>query len=195
MALPRGGVEVGYEVAKALGVPLEVLVVRKLGVPGWEELAMGAIGPGGVVVINAEAEGWVSQTDLVEAIERESKEVAIREGEYYQGQVGTGVKNKTVIVVDDGLATGSTMKAAVQVLRSQAAHSIVVGVPVGAATTCRTLAKLADRVVCLQSVGDLGAVGRWYVDFDQTTDEEVKDLLVRARTEMKAQAVIGNPDP
>lgn len=179
-ALARGGVVVGFEVAKILKAPLEALVVRKLGLPGHEELAMGAVGPGGVKVVNGNVAEWVSEETLEEVAKREGKEVERRMQEYRGGKREISLEGKTVILVDDGLATGSSMKAAVAVVQKEKPKALVVAVPVGAKTTCRALEKVIDELVCLLSVENLGAVGMWYEDFEQTTDREVKQLLVGA---------------
>ena len=182
LALPRGGVPVGYEVAKAIGAPLDVFIVRKLGLPGHEELAMGAIASGGVEVLNDEVLGWTpvprSQIDAV--AERERRELERREREYRGDRPPLHVEEKTVIVVDDGLATGSTMRAAIRALRKMNPRAIVVAVPVGAPETCQSLATEADVMICLRMPHPFDAVGMWYADFSQTSDEEVHDLLRRA---------------
>ena len=180
LALPRGGVPVALEVAQRLQAPLDVFVVRKLGVPGHQELAMGAIASGGVRVINRELVRQLGIADA--AVERvtavETRELERREREYRGGRGPAPVRGRTVILVDDGLATGSTMKAAVQAVRAQAPARVVVAVPVGAAPTCRDLAALADEVVCPLMPTDFGAVGEWYEDFSPTSDEEVRELLL-----------------
>jgi len=179
LALPRGGVPVGYEVAKALQLPLDVFVVRKLGVPGYEELAMGAIGSGGVRVLNEEivCEMRVSAEAIASATLAESRELKRREQTYRGNRPPLVVRGKTVILVDDGLATGSTMRAAVLSLRRLAPGAVIVAVPVGAMETCNALRTDADEVVCAFIPRELRAVGMWYVNFDQTTDEEVQYLL------------------
>jgi predicted phosphoribosyltransferase len=179
LALPRGGVPVGYEVAHTLGAPLDVFLVRKLGVPGREELAMGAIASGGVRVVN---EDVVRALGIpVEVIDHvatdEERELARREWEYRDDRPPPDVAGKVVILVDDGLATGSTMRAAVLALRERGPTEIVVAVPVGAAETCRVMSQIADRAVCAQMPEQFAAVGLWYEDFSQTTDEEVRELL------------------
>ena len=182
LALPRGGVPVGYEVARTLGVPLDVFLVRKLGVPGREELAMGAIASGGVRVLNEDViselqipQHWV---DLVAA--RELEELRRREAAYRDGRRAPDVCSKTVIVVDDGLATGASMRAAVAALRKLGPARIVVAVPVGAQQTCDEFRDVADEVVCAETPDPFYAVGSWYADFDQTTDDEVRALLADA---------------
>jgi predicted phosphoribosyltransferase len=181
LALPRGGVPVGYEVAKALGAPLDVFIVRKLGVPGHEELAMGAIAAGGVRVLNRDVLDYarVTQQQLDAVAAREERELARREAEYRGNRGPLDVRGRTVIVVDDGLATGSTMRAAVQALRAMEPKRVIVAVPVGAAQTCEELGEIADEVVCLRTPDPFEAVGQWYDDFTQTTDAEVHALLSR----------------
>lgn len=182
LALPRGGVPVGFEVASALGAPLDVFVVRKLGLPGQEELAMGALATGGIRVLNEEVVRGLSIPEAVidTVAARESEELARRERLYRGDRPALDVRGRTAILVDDGLATGSTMRAAVAALRLQGPARIVVAVPVGAETTCQMLRGEADEVVCLETPEPFYAVGLWYEDFSQTTDEEVRDLLARA---------------
>jgi len=182
LALPRGGVPVGYEVARALGAPLDVFLVRKLGVPGHEELAMGAIASGGVRVVNEEAvrQLGIPPAWLDAAAEREADELARREAAYRDGRPPPDVRGKIVILVDDGLATGSTMRAAVAALRRLDPAKVVVAVPVGAAETCAEFKGEADDAVCAEEPEPFFAVGSWYDDFTQTTDAEVRELLARA---------------
>ena len=179
LALPRGGVPVAFEVAQRLGVPLDVFVVRKLGVPGHEELAMGAIASGGVRVLNEDVlyvlPDAQSIVEMVTAIERE--ELKRRERDYRGDRPAPEVRGRTVILIDDGLATGATMRAAAAALREQGAAKIIVAVPVGAPITCQELRSTVDDVVCLQSPGSFIGVGQYYEDFSQTTDEEVRELL------------------
>jgi putative phosphoribosyl transferase len=179
LALPRGGVPVGYEVAKALRAPLDVFVVRKLGVPGHRELAMGAIGPGGVRVLNRSIVDWyhIPAHAIEETAREELAELERREHEYRGARGPLDVAGKTVILVDDGLATGSTMKAAVQAVRELDPARVVVAVPTGARETCASMRRLADEVVCARSPEDFSAVGQWYADFSQTSDSEVRELL------------------
>jgi predicted phosphoribosyltransferase len=179
LALPRGGVPVGYEVAKALRAPLDVFLVRKLGLPGQEELAMGAIARGGVRIMNEEVVEAMGVTEEVieDVSAREQRELERRERLYRDDRPFPEVSGRIVILVDDGLATGSTMRAAVAALRRRAPSRIIVAVPIGAATTCDELLEIADDVVCVQQPEPLRAVGLWYHDFSQTTDEEVHDLL------------------
>jgi putative phosphoribosyl transferase len=179
LALPRGGVPVAFEVAQRLGVPLDVFVVRKLGVPGHEELAMGAIASGGVRVLNEDVlyvlPDAQSIVEMVTAIERE--ELKRRERDYRSDRPAPDVRGRTVILVDDGLATGATMRAAAAALRQQGAAKIIVAVPVGAPSTCYEIRGVADDVFCLQTPGSFMGVGQYYEDFSQTTDEEVRELL------------------
>jgi len=182
LALPRGGVPVGAEVARALGAPLDVFLVRKLGVPGREELAMGAFASGGVRVLN---EDVIRTLRIPEAVidrvaAEELQELERRERAYRDGRPAPEVRGRTAILVDDGLATGSSMRAAVQALRLQGPARIVVAVPVGAPETCAALGEVADEAVCAEEPEHFAAVGLWYEDFTQTSDEEVRDLLTRA---------------
>jgi putative phosphoribosyl transferase len=179
LGLPRGGVPVGYEVARALGAPLDVFLVRKLGVPGRRELAMGAIASGGVRVLNEDVVSWykVPASVIDEVAREEQTELERREQVYRAGRPPVPLTGRTVILVDDGLATGSTMKAAVRAVRMHGPSQLVVAVPVGAPETCRELADLGVEVVCVQTPTDFSAVGQWYRNFSQTTDEEVQALL------------------
>src|SRR5262249_11147276 len=180
LALPRGGVPVAYEVARALDAPLDVFVVRKLGVPGHEELAMGALATGGVRVLNDVGQRLGIPASLIEAVTKhELSEVERRERAYRGNLTPLDVRNRTVILVDDGLATGSTMRAAVKALRQQQPASIVVAVPVAAPQSCEELRGLADDVICAVTPEAFHAVGLWYQDFSQTTDEEGRALLQR----------------
>ncbi|HZO14890.1 MAG TPA: phosphoribosyltransferase, partial [Polyangiaceae bacterium] len=179
LALPRGGVPVAYEVAKRLGAPLDVFVVRKLGLPGHEELAMGAVASGGVRVLHDEVvQGLGVPEDIIDAVAAaESREVARRERAYRGHREPFHVTGKTVILVDDGLATGSTMRAAVRGLRQQNPARIVVAVPIASAITCQELGEEVDDIVCAATPEPFYAVGLWYRDFTQTGDEEVRELL------------------
>ncbi len=190
LALPRGGVPVAYEAARALGAPLDVFLVRKLGVPGHEELAMGAIATGGVQVLNRSLVHALGIPDeMVEAVvAREQRELERRERAYRDGRPTPDVRGRTVILVDDGLATGSTMRAAAAALRQQQAARIVVAVPVAPAETCEEFKAEVDEVVCAVTPEPFYAVGLWYEDFSQTTDEEVHDLLARAARAEPAMA-------
>lgn len=182
LALPRGGLPVGHEVARALDAPLDVFVVRKLGVPGHEELAMGAIASGGVRVLNEDVLGYIPipQRAIEAVAEREKVELERREREYRGNRPPLDVRGKTVIVVDDGLATGSTMRAAVRALRQMDPRAIIVAVPVAARQTCAELRREVDDLVCLRMPDPFEAVGLWYDDFSQTTDEEVHEILEHA---------------
>jgi len=182
LALPRGGVPVAFEVARELKAPLDVFVVRKLGVPGHEELAMGAVASGGVRVLN---EPLVHQLRIpalaIEAvIAREEAEMERRERLYRAGRPLPAVQGRTVILVDDGLATGATMHAAVAALRKQGPARIVVAVPIASPETCEELGGSVDDIVCAITPEPFYAVGVWYEDFDQTTDDDVRDLLRQA---------------
>lgn len=182
LALPRGGVPVAYEVAEALHAPLDLFLVRKLGVPGQEELAMGAIATGGVRVLNDEVvQGLrIPPTVIDAATAREQAELERRERSYRGDRPPPEVRGRTVILIDDGLATGSTMRAAVVALRQQQPAHIVVAVPVGAASTCEAFRAETDETICAITPEPFLAVGYWYQDFTQTTDEEVRQLLHRA---------------
>lgn len=192
LALPRGGVPVGYEVARALGVPLDVFVVRKLGLPGHEELAMGAIASGGVCVLNDEVIDAlrVPRSVIKEVIDQELRELERRERAYRDDRPPPDVRGLTVILVDDGLATGSTMRAAVAALRRLEPARIVVAVPTAAPSTCEEFRHLADECICEITPEPFQAVGLWYEDFSQTTDDEVRGLLERAETSSKASAKV-----
>jgi putative phosphoribosyl transferase len=181
LGLPRGGVPVAAHAAEALGAPLDVFIVRKLGVPGHEELAMGAIASGGVRILNRDVLDYVAipakMIDDVAA--REQRELERREREYRGARPPLDVRDKTVIVVDDGLATGSTMRAAVAALRKMEPRAVIVAVPVAARSTCEEFRRdgIGDDIVCLRTPEPFQAVGLWYEDFTQTTDEEVHELL------------------
>ena len=179
LALPRGGVPVAYEVARALDAPLDVFLVRKMGVPGHEELAMGAIATGGVRVVNDSVVRALGLPDhVIESVAAlEQRELERRERDYRGGRPAPDVRGRTVILVDDGLATGSTMRAAIAALRQRGAARIVVAVPVGAPDTCAEFQDEADEAVCARTPEPFYAVGMWYDDFSQTSDEEVRDLL------------------
>jgi putative phosphoribosyl transferase len=179
LALPRGGVPIACEVARVLGVPFDVFVVRKLGVPGHEELAMGAIAAGGVRLVNREVVDALRIPDsVIDSVAlQEAVELDRREQLYRGGRAPLGLTNQIVIIVDDGLATGSTMRAAVMAARQQQPASVIVAVPVGAPSTCAELAREADEVVCLRTPDPFIAVGLWYRDFTPTSDNEVRSLL------------------
>jgi putative phosphoribosyl transferase len=183
LALPRGGVPVAFEVASRLRCPLDVLTVRKLGAPGRRELAMGAIASGGIRVVNDEVVGalCISQASLDAAAEREGEELARRERAYRGDRPPLEVRDRTVILIDDGLATGSTMRAAVAALRTRNPARVVVAVPTAAADSLESLRSQADEVVALATPEPYVAVGVWYGSFEQTGDEEVRSLLEAAR--------------
>jgi predicted phosphoribosyltransferase len=191
LALPRGGVPVAYEVARALGAPLDVFLVRKLGVPGQEELAMGAIATGGTRVLNDEVVGALQIPDEVidSVAEAEWRELE-RRGRAYRGDRPLPeVRGRTVILIDDGLATGTTMRAAVAALRRQGPKRIVVAVPVAAVSSCEEFRDLVDDVLCVQTPEPFYAVGSWYEDFSQTSDAEVHALLEHAAEDHPAAPV------
>jgi putative phosphoribosyl transferase len=179
LGLPRGGVPVAYQVAQRLEVPLDVFVVRKLGVPGQKELAMGAIASGGVRVLNPDvvAAVRISEVEIAQIADREQKELDRQKRTYRGDAPFPALAGRTVIVVDDGLATGSTMRAAVKALRQMQPARIVVAAPVAASETCRSLAREADEIVCVSTPEPFHAVSTWYQDFSQTTDQEVRALL------------------
>lgn len=182
LALPRGGVPVGYEIAVALHVPLDVLIVRKLGVPGHEELAMGAIASGGAFVVDDDivTQLHIGRDQIRRVVESERVELARRESAYRDHRPEINVENKIVILVDDGLATGASMIAAVRALRSRRPQRIIVAVPVGAYETCERVGRQADGIVCLRTPDPFRAVGLHYTNFSQTSDEEVSSLLADA---------------
>jgi len=182
LALPRGGVPVAYEVASALGVPMDVFLVRKLGTPGHRELAMGAIASGGVRVLNEDVVRWYGVSEFaIERISRQEQEELERRELAYRGErPAPDLENKIVILIDDGLATGSTMRAGAQAVRAQRPARVVIAVPVGAPQTCAELAPVADEVICARMPEPFSAVGQWYVNFDQTEDDEVRELLQKS---------------
>ncbi len=188
LALPRGGVPVAYEVARELNVPLDVFLVRKLGVPGQEELAMGAIATGGVRVLNEDVVRVLQISDEVidSVAESEWRELERREREYRDDRPLPEMRGKTIILIDDGLATGSTMRAAIAALREQRPARLVVAVPVAAATTCEELRDEVDDVICVETPEPFYAVGSWYEDFGQTSDAEVHALLEQSTQEHPA---------
>ena len=189
LALPRGGVPVAFQVAARLGAPLDVFVVRKLGVPGHEELAMGAIASGDVRVLDEEliAELGIPRGAIEAATVREAEELVRRERSYRGARPPLEVSGRTAILVDDGLATGSTMRAAVAGLRLRRPARVVVGVPIAAPSTCERLAREVDDIVCAATPEPFYSVGSWYRDFSQTTDDEVRELLERAAREHAAR--------
>src|SRR5256885_11945567 len=179
LALPRGGVPVAYEVAKALRAPLDIFLVRKLGVPGHEELAVGAIATGGVRVLNDDVVDYLRiPGEVIEAVAADELRELERRGRAYRGdRPEPDVRGKTIILVDDGLATGSTMRAAVAALRQQNPEKIVVAVPTSPPETCADLKREADEVMCAVTPDPFYAVGLWYENFEQTTDAEVTELI------------------
>ena len=185
LALPRGGVPVAFEIASALHAPLDVFLVRKLGVPGQEELAMGAIATGGIRVLNNEVVRHLGIPDHVidSATKAEQQELERRQQAYRGTRESPQVRGRIILFVDDGLATGSTMRAAVTALRQQKPARIVVAVPVAAASTCQEFQEEVDQIICATTPEPFYGVGQWYEDFSQTTDEEVRDLLDRAAQE------------
>lgn len=186
LGLPRGGIPVAYEVASALSAPLDVIVVRKLGAPFQPELAIGAIASGGIRVLNEDVLRLfpdIDDEDIERIAARETDELERRERQYRGDRPYPALSNRNVVLIDDGLATGATMLAAVAAIRSQQPASITVAVPTGSDSAVRKLSPLVDRLVCLETPPDFRAVGLYYVDFGQTTDEEVRDLLAKARRE------------
>lgn len=188
LALPRGGVPVGYEAARAIRAPLDVFVVRKLGLPGQEELAMGALASGGVRVLNQELVDMLDiPTSVIDAVSAaEAEELARRERAYRGQRPPPRLHDRTVILVDDGVATGSTMRAAIAALRRLGVERVVVAVPVGAGSTLAVLKEEADDVIALLAPEPFFAVGAWYEQFGQTTDDEVRTLLARSEEERPA---------
>jgi predicted phosphoribosyltransferase len=182
LGLPRGGVPVAAEVARALDVRLDVYIVRKLGVPGHRELAMGAIAPGGVRVLNREVIDYLGLgAEVLDAVTaEETAELARRDRQYRAQRPFPDVKDQTVILVDDGLATGSTMRAAIAAIKQIEPSRVVVAVPVAPPSTVDEIGREVDEVVCLQTPDGFSAVGQWYHDFSQTTDDEVRQLLAEA---------------
>jgi putative phosphoribosyl transferase len=179
LGLARGGIPVAYEVARTLQLPLDVFIVRKLGVPGHEELAMGAIASGGIQILNTDTiTSYTIPKNVIEVIsDREYQEILRREKVYRDGNKMIIIYKKTIILVDDGLATGSTMRVAIESLRKLRPKKIVVAVPVGSPETCNELKFVADEIICARTPDPFVAVGLWYKDFSQTTDEEVRSLL------------------
>ena len=190
LALPRGGVPVGYEVARRLDAPLDVFLVRKLGVPGHEELAMGAIATGGVIVLNESVLRYerLTQEDIQRVAKDEGEELRRRERAYRGDRPPPQIEGKTVILVDDGLATGASMRAAAHAVRQRKPAKVIVAVPVAAPETCEQFHEEVDDVVCALTPEPFAAVGMWYEDFSQTTDDEVRDLLAQARANQTQEA-------
>ena len=183
LGLPRGGVPVAYEVARALELPLDVFVVRKLGLPWHQELAMGALASGGVRLINQHLirQLGVSESEVERVTRQEQQELERRELRFRGSRAFPDLKGKTVLLIDDGLATGATMRVAVTALRQEGAERVVVGVPVASPDTCDSFRDITDDIVCVVTPEPFHAVGLWYEDFGQTTDDEVHDLLDRGR--------------
>ncbi len=183
LGMARGGIPVAFRVAEELDAPLDLFIVRKLGVPGHEELAMGAIATGGIRVINEDVVRHLSIPEdvLARVAAQEQGALENRERKYRGGRKTPNLEGKTVILVDDGVATGASMKAALHAIREQNPDRIVVAVPVAHPSVCEELEELADEVVCLRTPPVMQAIGSWYQDFSQTPDEEVRDLLNRAR--------------
>lgn len=195
LALPRGGVPVGFAVAKALALPLDILLVRKLGAPRHDELAIGAVGIGGLRVLEPAiiAAEHVSDGFIEAATEKATAELARRDRLYRGGRPPPAIAGRTTILVDDGLATGATMRAAVAIVRRHGAARIVAAVPVGAADSLAALAPQVDELACLIAPPDFRAVGQWYRDFAQTGDEETQDLLAMAWREQARHAAATPP--
>jgi len=189
LGLPRGGVPVAFEVAQRLGAPLDVFIVRKLGVPGFEELAAGAIASGGVRVLNQDVVRAIPHAEeAIEAVTaKETAELERREHIYREGRPAPELRDRVVILVDDGLATGATMRAAVKALRQRGVAKIVVAVPVGPPDTCREIEQEADETICLCTPPFFQAVGQYYEDFSQTSDEDVRELLSQAAQNISEQ--------
>jgi putative phosphoribosyl transferase len=195
LALPRGGVPVGFAVAHALGVELDVMLVRKLGMPGQEEYAMGAVGAGGVRVVQAGLveSGLVTLDQIEEASTRELGEIARRDRLYRAGRPAPDLAGRCVILVDDGIATGATLRAAVEVVRQSKVARLVIAAPVGAPDSVDALAPEVDEMVCLATPFQFRAVSQWYRHFDQTSDAEVQDLLALAWREHAARTAVAPP--
>jgi putative phosphoribosyl transferase len=190
LALPRGGVPIGHEIARVLDAPLDVFLVRKLGLPGHRELAMGAIASGGVRVLNEPVVAlYRLPSSVIDTVAREEQiELERRERTYREGRTPVALRDRIVLLIDDGLATGSTMKAAVEAVRKHRPARIVVAVPVGSPDTCREFSDVADEIVCARAPESFSAVGQWYRDFSQTSDEEVRQLL-REHTDRATRTV------
>ena len=182
LALPRGGVPVASEVASALSAPMDVFLVRKLGTPGHRELAMGAIASGGVRVVNEDVVRWygISEAAIDRIAREEQEELERRERAYRDDRPAPDLTNKIVVLIDDGLATGSTMRAAAQAVQAHRPARVVIAVPVGAPQTCAELAVSADEVICVRMPEPFSAVGQWYLNFEQTDDAEVRELLQKS---------------
>ncbi len=196
LALPRGGVPVAFEVAEALNLPLDIFVVRKLGLPGHEEFGIGAIASSGARVLNQDLIRQLSLSDEIieHIVAREQRELERREQTYRGQRPVLDVRDRVIIIVDDGLATGSSMRAAIAALRQKRPAKLIVAVPVGARATCSELAALADEAICLETPENFSAVGLWYNDFSQITDEEVIDLLARNQRNSEARSISQGAD-
>lgn len=181
LGLPRGGVPVAYQIAQALNLPLDICLVRKLGVPGQPELAMGAIAPGNIMVLNDEIlrSIGISRLALQQVLEDEKQELERRDRTYRENRPEPDVQGKTVLLVDDGIATGSTLRAAIATLRQKHPQEIVVAVPVASVSACELLRAIVDKIICLSTPEPLNSIGMWYLDFSQTSDQEVKHLLAQ----------------
>jgi putative phosphoribosyl transferase len=190
LALPRGGVPVAYEVARALHAPLDVFLVRKLGVPGHEELAMGAIATGGMRVLNEDVVRtlFIPSAIIESVMEREQHELERRERLYRDSRPRPQVRGRTVILIDDGLATGASMRAAARALRQQQPARLVIAVPVAAPQSCQEFRTEVDEVICAYMPQDFYGVGWWYDDFSQTSDQEVRDLLAQNERDLHAMS-------
>lgn len=203
LGLPRGGVPVAFEIAKALGAPLDVCLVRKLGVPGHQELAMGAIVLGGIRVLNQQVLEWlhISEAELDAATAREQQELERRDRNYRCNRPLLDLQGRIVILVDDGIATGSTLRAAIAVLKRQQPQQIIVAVPVGPPCVCRALQAEVDEVVCLLQPDSFSSISLWYEDFTQITDREVMNLLQSdfddetAASQTLTGSVVAAPNP
>lgn len=191
LALPRGGVPVAFQVAKQLNLPMDILTVRKLGVPGYEELALGAIATGSVVVLNKKVIGQLNipESHIEMIAEREEKELERRERLYRGEKPVPNLDGRIVILIDDGVATGSTMKAAVAAVKQQRAKFVIVAAPVAPPSVVREIRREADEVIVLATPSEFVAVGQWYLDFSETTDEQVRTLLEEARHFGESQPV------
>lgn len=196
LGLPRGGVPVAFEVARALNAPLDVFLVRKLGMPGQEELAMGALASGGVRILNDDLirRFHVPESTVEAVVAKEERELQRREREYRGTSAPLPVAGKTAILVDDGLATGASLRAAAAALKRLGPARIVAAVPVGSAETCAEFEDVVDEVVCAETPEPFWAIGNWYDDFSQTTDEEVRRLLAQGRESTDRERLLGTPE-
>lgn len=185
LALPRGGVPVGYEIARELKAPLDLFLVRKLGVPGHEEYAMGAIAAGGIRIVDESVVRAlsISEDQIATVASQEQQELERRDREYRAGLPELEIEGRTIVLVDDGLATGSTMRAAAAAVRAQNPKKLIVAVPVAAPETCDALRSEVDEIICVRTPDPFHAVSLWYEAFPQTTDDEVRELLARSRAE------------